>query len=262
MIARWPRPGPRWNVDDYLEAAVACAEFLLGELRDDARPLLRTYKDGRAHIPAYLDDHAYLLQALTTLYEATLDPRWYAEARRAGRHDDRALRRSRSGAASSPPPTTIAGSRGARISRTRRSRRAKLGRRLRAAAAGSAHPASSIRAPALGVLRLLAPLVGATRSPSATRSRRWTSTWPPCARWRSPGPATRSAARSRGRPRRLPPPPRAGGRRGRRRAAAGGPRGPVDGRAAAYVCEHFTCQAPVTEPEALAAALGATRTGR
>ncbi len=32
-------------------------------------------------------------------------------------------------------------------------------------------------------------------------------------------------------------------------------REPVDGAAAAYVCEHFTCQLPVTTPEDLAAAL-------
>jgi uncharacterized protein YyaL (SSP411 family) len=84
MISALAEVGAALQREDYLEAAVACAEFLLGSLRDDTDPahpqLLRTWKDGRGHIAAYLEDHAYLLEALLTLYEATFDPRWYAEA--------------------------------------------------------------------------------------------------------------------------------------------------------------------------------------
>jgi uncharacterized protein len=66
--------------EDYLAAARACAGFVLAELRDGDGRLLRTYKDGRAHLDAYLEDHAFLLEALLTLYEATFEPRWFAEA--------------------------------------------------------------------------------------------------------------------------------------------------------------------------------------
>jgi hypothetical protein len=66
---------------DYLDSARGAAEFVLGSLRDGDGRLLRTFKDGRAHLNAYLEDHAYLLEALLTLYEATFEPRWFAEAR-------------------------------------------------------------------------------------------------------------------------------------------------------------------------------------
>jgi uncharacterized protein len=67
--------------EDYLDAARACAEFVLGSLRDAGGRLLRTYKDGRAHLNAYLEDHAFLLEALLALYESSLEQRWFAEAR-------------------------------------------------------------------------------------------------------------------------------------------------------------------------------------
>jgi uncharacterized protein YyaL (SSP411 family) len=67
--------------NDYLEAARGCAEFVLTELRDEDGNLLRTYKDGRAHLNAYLEDHAFLLEALLALYEATFEQRWFTEAR-------------------------------------------------------------------------------------------------------------------------------------------------------------------------------------
>jgi uncharacterized protein YyaL (SSP411 family) len=64
----------------YRDVAVHSAEFLLGRLRVDGR-LMRTYKDGRAKIPAFLEDHALLADALIALYEATFDARWLREAR-------------------------------------------------------------------------------------------------------------------------------------------------------------------------------------
>ena len=83
MISALAEAGAALEREDWLAAAVACAEFVLGEMRDysdPSRPLQRTFKDGRAHIAAYLEDHAYLLEALLTLYGATGDPRWFAEA--------------------------------------------------------------------------------------------------------------------------------------------------------------------------------------
>jgi uncharacterized protein YyaL (SSP411 family) len=66
---------------DYLDAARECAAFVLDTLSDESGRLLRTYKDGDARLNAYLEDHAFLLEALLTLYEATFEPRWFERAR-------------------------------------------------------------------------------------------------------------------------------------------------------------------------------------
>jgi uncharacterized protein YyaL (SSP411 family) len=67
--------------EDYLDAARGCAEFALGSLRDGEGRLLRTYKDGDARLNAYLEDHAFLLEALLTLYESSFESRWFERAR-------------------------------------------------------------------------------------------------------------------------------------------------------------------------------------
>jgi uncharacterized protein YyaL (SSP411 family) len=81
MIAALADAGAVLERDDYLDAARACAEFVWTELRDEDGNLLRTFKDGRAHLRAYLEDHAFLLEALLTLYEATFEPVWFERAR-------------------------------------------------------------------------------------------------------------------------------------------------------------------------------------
>ncbi|MCW2983385.1 MAG: thioredoxin protein, partial [Conexibacter sp.] len=66
---------------DLVDVAVGGAEFVVGSMRDADGRLLRTWKDGEGKLNAYLEDHAFLLEAMVALYEATFDPRWFAEAR-------------------------------------------------------------------------------------------------------------------------------------------------------------------------------------
>jgi uncharacterized protein YyaL (SSP411 family) len=81
MIGALAEAGAVLERDDYLAAAHRAATFVLEELRDGDGRLLRTYNAGEAKLNAYLEDHAFLLEALLTLYEATFEPRWFHAAR-------------------------------------------------------------------------------------------------------------------------------------------------------------------------------------
>jgi uncharacterized protein len=93
MISALADAGAVLEREDYREAARATAEFVLRDLRGPdprspasagqgaGRRLLRSWKDGEGRLNAYLEDHAFLLEALISLYEATFEPRWFAEAR-------------------------------------------------------------------------------------------------------------------------------------------------------------------------------------
>jgi uncharacterized protein YyaL (SSP411 family) len=65
---------------DLVLAAEANARFLLSNMRERGR-MRRSYKDSRAPLPGYLEDQAAVADGLLSLYEATFDPHWLDEVR-------------------------------------------------------------------------------------------------------------------------------------------------------------------------------------
>ena len=66
--------------EDYTSAAVEGADFILTKMRLDGR-LQHTFKDGHARVHGFLEDHGALGNALLSLHQTTLDPRWLPEVR-------------------------------------------------------------------------------------------------------------------------------------------------------------------------------------
>jgi uncharacterized protein YyaL (SSP411 family) len=260
MISALAEAGATLEREDYVEAAVACASFVLVDLRDGEGRLLRSWKDGSGRLDAYLEDHAFLLESLLTLYEATGDPRWYAEAatladvlierfedpERGGffttASDHERLAARRKDLEDSPIPSGNSA--------------AAFGLLRLAALSGEGR----YERHALGALRLLFPL--AARHPGAFGHLLGAADFylAPVKEVAIVGPSLEAGKLLRV--------VRDGYRPHLVLAAGETPedadgvpllegRGPVDGHAAAYVCERFVCQAPVTSPEALAAALSA-----
>jgi uncharacterized protein YyaL (SSP411 family) len=257
-IAAFAEAGAVLERDDYLAAARRAAQFLLETMRDADGRLLRSYNAGEAKLNAYLEDHAFLLEALLALYEATFEPRWFHAARAtadtlierfadadkggffqtSGDHEQLVARRKELD--DNPIPSGASS--------------AAFGLLRLAALTGEA----SYEELAVGVLRLagaLAPrhplgfghLLGALDFHLA-----------PVREVALVGADTRALERVvRGAFR--PHTVLAGGDGADDCAIAllAG-RTPVDGRAAAYVCERFSCRQPVCEPAELEALLAAS----
>src|SRR5262245_4105928 len=80
MMRSFAEASRAFDRNDYLEIAIRNANFLLTRLRRDGR-LLRAHKDGESKLNAYLEDYAYVIDGLLSLYEASFDLRWFEEAR-------------------------------------------------------------------------------------------------------------------------------------------------------------------------------------
>ncbi len=69
MIKGMARAGHLFDRKDYVDAAERALDFIARTLWRDGR-LLATYKGGKAHLNAYLDDYAFMIDAILTLLEA------------------------------------------------------------------------------------------------------------------------------------------------------------------------------------------------
>ncbi|HEX6309502.1 MAG TPA: thioredoxin domain-containing protein [Longimicrobiales bacterium] len=247
--------------DEDRNTAVRAAEFLLRELDVEGR-LKRTWKNGRARIDGFLEDYALLADALLSLYEATFDPRWVREARSLAdrmlllfldedeqlfydaENDATLIVRPRSVEDNATPSGTSA----ATLMLLRLSvftgepRYTRIAARILENMAGLLH-----RAP-LAFSHLLAALDFHTADPQEIAI-----VGDPDAPDTN---ALLDTARERYRPNAivaLLDPDRPGDAADAVPLLADRPR--IDDRATAYVCRHFTCRQPVTDPAALRAQL-------
>jgi uncharacterized protein len=262
MISALAEAGATLPCREYLDAAMACAEFVQRDLRDERGRLLRTYKDGDARIGAYLEDHAYLVEALLTLYEASFEERWFEAARdTADQMIERFADTERGGffTTADDGEQLIARRKDVDDHPIPSGNSSAAYGLLRLAALTGEHEYERL---AVGVLRLLhAP---AERQPQglAHLLRALSFHVSPVREVALVAPSDDGGAealtdlatvvRSAHRPNLV----LAGGTEGTARPELMLERRAVDGRPAAYVCENFACRAPVTDPEELAAALG------
>jgi uncharacterized protein YyaL (SSP411 family) len=251
MVGALAEAGAALERGDYLDAAAGCADFLLRELRDDRGRLLRTWKDGRGRLAGYLEDHAFLLDALLTLYEATFDVRWFraareladatiarfADERRGGffttAEDHEPLVARRKDLEDTPIPSGNSAMALGLLRLARLTGEAAYERRAEGVIAllhqlAAAHPTAFAHLLAAIDFQLAevheVAIVGEQPAPLAR------------------------VVRGAYRPRVV----LAGGADPRDEVPLLAGRTPVDGQAAAYVCERFACRAPVTSAEALA----------
>ncbi len=67
--------------EKYLQAAIKNAQFLINKAISKNDEITRNYKNGKASIPAFLDDYAFTIAAFIELYQATFNEDWLLKAR-------------------------------------------------------------------------------------------------------------------------------------------------------------------------------------
>ena len=261
MLRAFAEAGAVLDRQDYLDAAAKNAAFLLEDMRP-AGLLLRSYRQGQAKLPGFLEDYSFVADGLLSLYEATFERRWLDAAgelademislfwdESAGGfydtgsgHEELVIRPRDVFDNAQPCGGSVASDLLLRLS----------------VVTGNEEYATKAVAP----LRSLAELMG--RAPAGTG--RWLAaldfylSTPKEVAVIGPTEDPATSALLREVNRRYIPNRVIMGAEGQNDPGASGlplleGRGMVDGKPTAYVCENYACQLPVTDAEALAAQL-------
>jgi uncharacterized protein len=84
MISTMAEAGRVLGISRYIDGAMKAADFLLSVHRTAEGTLLRTSRQGRAHLDGVLEDYAYLAEGLIALYEACGHERYLTAALQLG----------------------------------------------------------------------------------------------------------------------------------------------------------------------------------
>jgi uncharacterized protein len=77
MISAYARAAQVLDEQRYIENATRAANFIRKHLWDDSSGILfRSYRDGRSAVEGFSDDYAFIVQGLLDLYEASFDVEW------------------------------------------------------------------------------------------------------------------------------------------------------------------------------------------
>jgi uncharacterized protein YyaL (SSP411 family) len=79
MISAYARAGAVLQEDRYVEMAERAASFVLAQLYH-GKILYRSYREGRSEVQGFADDYAFVIQGLLDLYEASFDVKWLKSA--------------------------------------------------------------------------------------------------------------------------------------------------------------------------------------
>jgi len=80
MVVALSKAARAFNETKFTKAAKRAVDFILADMRRQDGRLLHRYRDGKADILGFVDDHAFLIWGLIELYEATFEIRYLKEA--------------------------------------------------------------------------------------------------------------------------------------------------------------------------------------